>query len=245
MILMHYVAYDNAKQRHLLHLINMVNVSALKEAATKLRHGMPCEVLALCALETANSNAAETIMNQMGGHHCHVDIVFEDGVTWLARFRLVNGPTLPPIHVASYVFNSETATIYVLANTNVRAPRVFDYALKNDSDNQVGLTYFIMEKLPGTMLDWNAASEVQKTKIIEQIADISLELEGHLYQNMGSSFIEQSNGDTSIRGLAHPSLFESADTGPLGPFASAQGALPAIIHLELSSSAQARSLLCQ
>ena len=100
-----------------------VNVSALKKVATCLRHGVPCEMPALFALETENSNAAEIIVSQMGGQNCHVDIIFEDGVTWLARFRLVNDPRFPPLQVSNYIFDSEIATMYDLANAEVRAPK--------------------------------------------------------------------------------------------------------------------------
>ena len=84
-----------------------VDASALIKLATRLRLGVPCKVPALSALEMDTHKAAETIMSQMGGQNCHVDVVFDEGVTWLARFRLVNDPTLPPTQVASYVFVSE------------------------------------------------------------------------------------------------------------------------------------------
>jgi Phosphotransferase enzyme family len=230
----YYDAYDSAKQLHLLRLMREVKVAALTKVATRLRHGVPCKIPALAALETNNPKAVEAITSQMGGQNCHVDIVFDDGVTWLARFRLVNDPTLPPLQVANYVFTSEVATMYDLTTTKVRVPRVFHYAKKNASDNQVGLTYFLMEKLPGKSLDWNSASKAQKSKIMEQLADIFLVLESQPYNKIGSLFLEQqANKGTRIAGFAQPSLFASADSAPLGPFVSAKDALQAIIRLQL------------
>lgn len=170
----------------------------------------------------------------MGGQNCHVDIVFNDGVTWLARFGLVEDPTLPPLQVANSIFSSEIATMYDLATAKIRAPRVFHYAKKNDRDNEVGLSYFIMEKLPGKMLDWNEASTAQKSKIMEQLADVSQKIEGQPYDKIGSPFLnQQPNKETGIAGFADPSFFVSADTAPLGPFTSAKDALQAIIGLQL------------
>ena len=230
----YYAAYDGVKQQRLLQLMELVNISALTEVATKLRHGMPCKVPALCALKIGNPEALEAIKSQTGGQNCHVDVVFNDDVIWLARFRLVNDPTLPPPQVANYIFTSEVATMHDLATTKVRAPRVFHYATKNDSDNEVGLTYFLMEKLPGRIFDWNAASKTQKTRIMEQLADIFLELESLPYKKIGSPLPgQQPNTDTRIAGFAHPSHFASADTAPLGPFVSAKDAMQAIIRLQL------------
>jgi Phosphotransferase enzyme family len=161
-----------------------VNISALARIATRLRQGIACKVPALDALERESPKAAEMIMDQMGGQNCHVDVVFDDGVTWLARFRLVNDPTLPPPPIANHIFVSEVATMYDLAKTKVRAPEIFHYS-KNDKDNQVGLAFFLMEKLSGRMLDWNSASKAQKSKIMEQLADTYLEIERHPYQALG------------------------------------------------------------
>ena len=92
----------------------------------------------------------------MGGQNCHVDIVFNDGVTWLARFRLVNYPTISSPQLADYIFISEIATMHDLAKIQVKVSRVFNYAKKNDSTNEVGLTYlwrsFLEDCLIGTLL---------------------------------------------------------------------------------------------
>ena len=211
-----------------------VNSSALMKVATRLRNGVPCRIPALCPLETDDSQGLKIVQSQMGGQNCHVDIVFDDGVTWLARFRLVNDPTLPPPQVTNYIFISEIATMHDLAETQVKAPRVFNYAKKDDSTNEVGLTYFLMEKFPGRMLDWKAASKAQKSKVMEQLADIFMRLESQPYDKIGSLFLgKEPNIGTRIAGFAQPSLFVSAETTPLGPFVRAEDALQAIIKLQL------------
>lgn len=161
--------------------MSTVNVTALKKVATRLRRDVPCQGPALEALRKNDPKAAEILADQTGGQNCHLDVVFNDGTTWLARFRFVNDPTLPPETVADYIFLSEVASMFDLAGTKVAAPKVFHYARKNDKKNEVGLTFLLMEKLPGKSLDWNSASSAQKFKIMEQLADVFLEIERHPY----------------------------------------------------------------
>jgi hypothetical protein len=73
--------------------------------------GIPSSVPALDALERNDHKELDLIMSQMGGQNCHVDVLFEDTVVWLARFRLVNDPTLPPKHVSNHTLSSKIATM--------------------------------------------------------------------------------------------------------------------------------------
>ncbi|EJP67506.1 hypothetical protein HC256_009227 [Beauveria bassiana] len=46
-----------------------------------------------CAIDLS----PDKISAMMGGQNCHAEIMFKDGVVWLARFRL-SSPTSPPQH---------------------------------------------------------------------------------------------------------------------------------------------------
>ena len=124
--------------------------------------------------------------------------------------------------------------MYDLAKTKVRVSRIFHHANKNDKDNQIGLTFLLMEKLPGKMLDWNSASKPEKSKIMEQLAEVLLEIERRPYSQTGSLVLGgQAGKDVRIAGFAQPQLFAAAEAAPLRPFASAKDALQAIIQLQL------------
>lgn len=67
-----------------------------------------------------------------------------------------------------------------------------------------------MEKLRGSPLDWNRASKDQKTKVMEQLVDVFLELEKHPFQMTGSLVDEAG----MISAFAQAQLFK-APTAPL------------------------------
>lgn len=105
-----------------------VNILALAIVAMSLRSGIHCKVPALAALQANDPKAMDLIMSRIGGQNCHVGTVFEDGLISLARFRLINEPSLPPLQITNYVLSSEIATMTDLARTNIRVPKVFYYA---------------------------------------------------------------------------------------------------------------------
>lgn len=45
----------------------------------------------------------------MGGMNYHVEIIFEDGITWIARIRRFNA-TSPPAALRDYILQSEILT---------------------------------------------------------------------------------------------------------------------------------------
>jgi hypothetical protein len=110
-----------------------------------------------------------------------------------------------------------------------------------------------MEKIPGNVLDWNGATESQKSKIMEQLAGVFLEMEQHPYSNIGSPLLErvEDGMNATVAGYAQPQLFASANASPLGPFSTVKDALEAIIRLQLrlissgEVSALPRQLSCE
>lgn len=115
----------------------------------------------------------------MGGQNCHADITFTDGVVWIVRFRLF-GPISPPPSVRDYILQSEAATMKFLElHTKVPSPLVHDCMVESDPANAVGMGYIMLEKLPGRSLNWQAATAPQKRKVLDQFAEIMLEIEKH------------------------------------------------------------------
>jgi aminoglycoside phosphotransferase (APT) family kinase protein len=126
----------------------------------------------------------------MGGMNYHIEIKFEDGISWLARIRRFNA-TSPPPDLQHYIMRSEVATLQFLSKTNVPSPRVFDYNF--ETANCIGVEYILMEKLPGKSLGWSLTTPEQRKKIISQLADIYVELKAFPFDSMGS--LEQPGTD--------------------------------------------------
>lgn len=196
-----------------------------------------------CAIDLSPEN----ISAMMGGQNCHAEIVFEDGAVWLARFRISN-PISAPREVRDYVLRSEAATMKFLgSHTRVPSPRIFDWACESDPANTVGVGYILMEKLHGTPLDWQAASTTQREKVVQQLADIMLELEKHPFDQLGSLITTAvPMGDEAMLGLAaakspvqvhglaqHSTFHHGVDKMPPGPFRSSRVALRTLIEIYL------------
>ncbi|KAJ5810763.1 hypothetical protein N7447_010279 [Penicillium robsamsonii] len=154
----------------------------------------------------------------MGNQNCHAEITFDDNVRWLARFRLARTSS-PPREVCDWILRSEAATMtYLQRYTCIPTPEIFDWACESDPGNPLGVDYILMEKLDGKSLDWQTATPQQKEKVMQQLVDISLEIDRHPFEEMGS--LISSAGDVSkLQGLAHQSTFRIGK-GPLGPFSS-------------------------
>ncbi|KAF1952116.1 hypothetical protein CC80DRAFT_538341 [Byssothecium circinans] len=133
----------------------------------------------------------------MGGMNYHIDIVFEDDVT-------------------------ECATMKFLEKTAVPTPKVFDFAVES-AENPVGVGYMLVEKMAGTSLRWALLSSEQRRKIVEQLADIFIELRKYPFEKMGS--LEPCSSPSSqpiVGAFARESLtdFHGEHMAPLGPYSS-------------------------
>lgn len=152
----------------------------------------------------------------MGGMNYHIEIQFEDGVSWLARIRRFNA-TSPPADLRRHIMRSEIATLQFLGKTKVPAPRVFDYNL--EEGNPIGVEYIIMEKMPGKSLRWSLGSAVQAKRATNQLADIYIGLAAFPFNSMGSL---GRPGTNHVGSFARESLTDYHDSKmhALGPFAS-------------------------
>ncbi|KAL4758410.1 uncharacterized protein BDW70DRAFT_162657 [Aspergillus foveolatus] len=170
----------------------------------------------------------------MGNQNCHAEINFNDGVEWMARFRLA-WTSSPPQEVRDWVLQSEAATmIYLREHTCIPTPMVYDWACESDPANQLGVGYILMEKLEGRPLDWQAATPQQKEKVLQQLVNIFLEIERHPFNAMGSLVFSGEDRDAiDVQGLAHQSTYQ-VGKGSLGPFSSLVEGSQAVIRTYLA-----------
>ncbi|KAJ5043359.1 hypothetical protein NUH16_000148 [Penicillium rubens] len=124
---------------------------------------------------------------------------------------------------------SEVATLEFLGETKIPAPKVFDFSL--DEANPVGVRYILMEKLPGRSLSWSDATREQRLKVIDQLADIYIELHAHPFPMMGS--LDKIDSKLFIGPFARETLADFGESGlkMLGPFSSSEQYYNA--HLDL------------
>ncbi|KAL4893404.1 hypothetical protein BDV59DRAFT_178147 [Aspergillus ambiguus] len=216
-------AAREAEQKEISRLLKSLDLSALLSRASFLRNGIACtSPQPLVYDRTVRSSV-------MGGMNYHIEILFDDGVRWLARIRRFNA-TSPPPDLRDYIMRSEVATLQFLNKTNVPAPKVFDYGFHGQ--NAIGTGYILMEKIPGNSLRWSRASPEQRRKVMTQLADIYIELESHPFDIMGS--LDQPGTD-HVGPFARESLTDYIDSqmAPLGPYNNPRDYLRASIELNL------------
>lgn len=165
----------------------------------------------------------------MGGMNYHIEILFEDGISWLARIRRFNA-TSPPPELRDYIMASEVCTLQFLSRTKVPVPKVFDF--NSDASNPVGIGYILMEKLPGKSLRWSLATLEQKQRVTRQLADVYIELKCFPFSAMGS--LDQQNS-SHLGPVARESLanFEDLHLRILGPYKSSEEYFNAQVRLIL------------
>lgn len=220
----YYAAYEAAKQAHLDSFLAKINFDALTFVASKARKGIHCRIPAL------DHDLKQAVLSQIRGQNCHLDVEFDDGVTWIVRLRL-RDPLLPPQPVQDYIFLSEVATLEFLAETAVPSPRVYHYQLES-RENPVGSSFILMEKIPGAALQWNDASSEQRTKVMQQLVDIFLELEKHPPKQTGS--LVPGDVRDKVGGFAQVPLFETPEK-TIGPFSTLETAYKDMIRVQMNA----------
>ncbi|KAI1816552.1 kinase-like domain-containing protein [Poronia punctata] len=202
-------------------LLAAIDSDALRLRAESLRDGMKCTV------KLPSANQAYGNYDVLNRRNYHGSVVFDDGKTWLARFRLPNHCD-PPVQERNFDRLSEFATYRFLASTNIPVPEVYDFADDDDPTNPVGAGYILLEKLAGKPLAWHEASEVQKYIFFRQLADIYARLKQHPLDGLGRLQL-------SSKGLPKvgPAFFDydsSENLIPFGPFSNSNDYYTALIH---------------
>lgn len=201
-----------------------------------------------CTVSILSADKAYFSFDILGGRNYHATIEFEDGKTWLARFRLPNHEN-PLLQERNFDRCSEFATYRHLARAGIPVPKVYDYANDEDPKNLVGAGYILLEKLSGKPLEWHEASEVQKEWFLRQLADVYVSLEQHSFDIIGR--LQLSSNRVPEVG---PAFFDYDDSGkliPFGPFNSSNEYYTALIQQriklieskELASSSPLAQLL--
>ncbi|KAI9737978.1 MAG: hypothetical protein M1834_009348 [Cirrosporium novae-zelandiae] len=214
-------ASRDAEKEEMSKLLQKIDTAALATRASHLRSGIRCSVPSL-QYDRSSRNSV------MGGMNYHVEIHFEEGISWLARIRRCNA-TSPTTDLRDYIIRSEVATLQFLEKTKVPAPRVFDFAFEG-KDNPVGVGYILMENMHGKALRWSLMSPAQRKKVMSQLADIFIELQTSPFDSMGSL---DRPGTTHVGGFAQESLTDF--TGPemrlIGPCSSLEKYFSAMLSL--------------
>ncbi|CAG8194389.1 unnamed protein product [Penicillium olsonii] len=130
---------QEAKKKEITTLIDKIDISTLTQRASSLRNGLACSVAQGLQYDRALRSSV------IGGMNYHIEIIFEDGISWLARIRKLNA-TSPLPELRDYILGSEVSTLQFLSKTKVLVPTVFDF--NPDKSNPVGIGYIMMEKLP-------------------------------------------------------------------------------------------------
>ncbi|KAE8343551.1 hypothetical protein BDV24DRAFT_149485 [Aspergillus arachidicola] len=136
-------AAREAERREITRLPESLDLSALLSRASYLRNGIPCSLPQPLLYDRSTRSSV------MGGMNYQIEILFDDGVRWLARIRRFNA-TSPPPDLRDYIMRSEVATLQFLSKTKVSAPKIFDYGLHGQTP--IGVGYILMGKLPGKSL---------------------------------------------------------------------------------------------
>ncbi|KAJ6037296.1 hypothetical protein N7540_001575 [Penicillium herquei] len=166
-------------------LISHVNTHELVRLAAKLNGGVKCE------FKLGTHFGAGSMM---GCANYHAWLCFENGERWIVRIPRT-GFSDVPLDLVEYLVMSEYATLKFLDSTNIPSPKPFAYALASDPANRAGVSYILMQALPGKPFYAHEASEVQKNHVLEQLADILIEISKHSFSRAGSLKMEGSEAE--------------------------------------------------
>ncbi|KAJ5088302.1 hypothetical protein N7456_011918 [Penicillium angulare] len=207
-------------------LLSHVNTHELVRIGTQLNGGK-------CKFERGKHIGMGAIM---GCANYHGWLVFDNGERWVVRIPRT-GFSDVPLDLVEYLVESEYATLKFLESTKVPAPKPFAYGLGSDPSNRVGVSYILMQALPGKPFYGYMASESQKTHVIEQLADVLIEISKNPLPSIGSLVVNKGQLVPSIGPVAS-NRFITLKT--YGPFDTASYYLVSIIeqHLDLIADGQ-------
>lgn len=123
----------------------------------------------------------------MGCANYHAWLLFEDGDKWLVRIprkRFCSDPD----DLIEYLVASEYATLKFLETTKIPAPRTFGYGLGSDENNHVGVSYLLIEHLPGVPYEPDMfESDIQRQEsFVGQVAQLLMEISQYPLPRAGS-----------------------------------------------------------
>ena len=170
----------------------------------------------------------------MGWANYHGWLVFENGERWIVRVPQTGFSDFP-LELEEYLVASEYATLRFLEQTKIPSPKRYAYGLASDPSNRVSVSYILMQAMPGSPFYASHASDAQKQRVFEQLADIMIEIRKYPVQLAGS-FVMQ-DGHTKLSSIAS-NRFAVLDT--YGPFETSLDYTNSITeqYLDLTSDGQ-------
>lgn len=187
-----------------------INDKAVCERASILNGGLKCKI---------EHPPAWGRGSLMGCANYHARIRFTDnGSVWLIRVPRMNSSI--PQSLVNYLIRSEYATLKFLETTKVPASRVFDCGIIGDSNNQLGVSYLLIEEMPGKT--WNLqgprgkrfADDKDKERIWNSLADVLIELKRHPFSKAGSLLPGPSPSEPLISAIASERFLVLSPCGP-------------------------------
>ncbi|KAK1765081.1 methylglyoxal reductase (NADPH-dependent) [Phialemonium atrogriseum] len=171
----------------------------------------------------------------MGCANHHSWIVFDDGVKWLARIPRTTAFSDIPQDLIDYLVESEYATLKLLEDLGVPAPRGHGFGLSSDPENLVGVSYIVEDAMPGQPFDVYQATAEQKSHVYDQLANILIAI-SHLPGKQASSLLP--HGEKTKEAAIASDRFLSL--GKHGPFADPLEYFTSIadLHLDLIADGQ-------
>lgn len=151
-------------------LLTQLNAYQLLRVASSLRDEKRCMFYPTSHLERGS---------MMGSSNYHAWLLFEDGVTWLARIARNTTPAGTPPELAEYLVESEYATLKWLEGLRFPTPRAHGYGLASDPENFVGVSYILEDAMPGQPFNPRLATNEQKARVYNQYASILIEISRH------------------------------------------------------------------
>lgn len=172
-------------------LLASVNVTALLSCASALNKGKKCDFV-------PGKHVGANSM--MGCANYHAPIVFEDGEKWLCRIPRQTFLGVPQ-DLVEHIVASEFATLKFLETTKVPAPKAFGLGLASDTGNAVGVSYLLIEFLPGEPFILQDPDPVVKERVFNGVAKILDELSKYPFPKAGSLLLDQ-KGEIAVSGVA-------------------------------------------
>jgi aminoglycoside phosphotransferase (APT) family kinase protein len=181
-------------------LCSSINNEALYQVVAGLTGGKRC--------------SADNSFARVGGANYHARIVFKDqSPSWLVRIPRGGWPSA----LEQYLVRSESATLKFLQSTKLPAPRPFGYHIRGGESNDVGVSYLLMEVMPGKVwceghsARFSAAQELEK--VLSGVADLMIELHRHSFDIIGS--LQDRSSHLEVTAFASD---QTLILGPSGPF---------------------------
>jgi aminoglycoside phosphotransferase (APT) family kinase protein len=177
---------------------------------------------ALCKVASSLNAGKKCFMDHsavdVGGANYHVHIRFEDkSPSWLVR---IPRGGWPPV-LEEYLVLSEYATLKFLERTNIPSPKAFGNGIRGKKGNDMGVSYLLIEKMPGKV--WHEGSAPgsiptqELEKVMTDLANILIELHRHPFDKIGSLQFKSSKLEVSA-----VASDQTLVLGPSGPFKSSR-----------------------